>query len=101
MTFQEFQATRTLTQNLESTCANTQWDSGVGHMYLNALGIKILPSGYFHLSLYGEEWCSDDLAVLEMRLYQFAVAEGYTSRESSLRPASAQASVISSPPPRL
>lgn len=90
MTFEQFQASR---QHCPDIGEAIKQDMGVtepvpGNLYLGSLYIEARQiwwpteareQGAWHLLIGNVEWISDDLDMLERRLYEFAVSEGYTS----------------------
>lgn len=90
MTFEQFQTTRQLCDDLGDALADARWEGGpkaTGFLYLGALFIEDVADhwpegtkaeGKHYLIIGNQEWISNDLKALERRLYDFAVGEGYT-----------------------
>jgi hypothetical protein len=84
MTFTEFQATRVTSDDLQSVVNQAGIDfyseGPVGGCAYDGGRLYILrvdhPEGRYELILGNQDWLSDDLAVLEQRLYDWAVEEG-------------------------
>ncbi len=91
MTFEEFQTTRQHCTDLGAKLSDSMWDNepkGIGNIYVKCLYIEhIQPHwpdsaksrGQWHLILGRDEWISNDLSMLERKLYEFAVSEGLVS----------------------
>lgn len=93
-TFETFQATKEWTDDLGTVLADDAWtDDPVparGWLYLGSLYIdEVLAHwpddcrsrGRWHLLIERDEWITDDLELLERKLYAFAVSVGYVKRE--------------------
>jgi hypothetical protein len=91
MTFEQFQATRRHTDDLGAVLSDARWEDepspASGFVYLDSLYIEDVQShwpdtskarGKYHLIIGRYEWISDDLALLEHELYEFALGEGYS-----------------------
>lgn len=91
MTFEQFQATRRHCDDLGEALQDAGWagepSPASGNLYLGCLYIdevkphwpeKARAQGKWHLLIERSEWISNDLESLERRLYEFAVAEGFT-----------------------
>lgn len=89
MTFEGFQATRTAVSNLAEKFPEMCWEensTASGLSYLNELYIEkvdetwpedVRKRGQWYLILGRCEYITDDLAMLERRLYAYAMSEGY------------------------
>lgn len=87
MTFKEFQATGRDCDDLAAATASDFGDEGKlrGRLYLDSLYIDdtdswdggVHPLGRWHLLLERDEWFSNDLAKLELRLYRWALRDGH------------------------
>jgi len=90
ITFEQFQASRTRCADLGERIADAHWDDepvpATGNVYLACLYIAdVLPhwpeaarnQGRWYLIIDRDEYITDDLALLERRLYDFALSEGY------------------------
>lgn len=89
MTFAEFQTTRVWCDDLGAKLQDAHWEGepdGKGNVYLDCLFIEqVQPHwpeasralGKWHLLIGRADWISDDLEMLERKLYQFALDEGY------------------------
>jgi hypothetical protein len=89
MTFEQFQSTRTASDDLGSVLSDARWEgepNAKGNVYLGALFIEAVQphwpeaarkQGAWHLLIGNQEWISDDLPSLERELYDWAMAEGY------------------------
>lgn len=90
-TFEEFQATRKTVEDLGSALKDEWLFGHPGLLYLDALyietkndswiGFPIEPYQYY-LVIGNSDWASDNLEELERKLYEFAVNEGYTQKET-------------------
>ena len=91
MTFEEFQATRRVCEDLGSVVADARWEgepAAKGNVYVDCLYIEAVQAhwpraardrGKWHLILDRDEFITDDLTSLERRLYDWAVQEGFTT----------------------
>jgi hypothetical protein len=81
MTFEEFQATRTDCADIGAAIgADMYRDEPVaGFLYHGGLYIEKHGSDGFYLLIEREDWISADLAELERKLFEFALAEGYVT----------------------
>ncbi len=92
MTFEQFQATRT---HCDDICKALNFDLGgenpEGNLYLGVLYIEhvneawpeeVQRDGQWHLLLGRDEWVTDDLEELELRLYDWQAFEAYTNDDS-------------------
>lgn len=95
MTFEQFQATRRPTADLEAEINTSIYDDPVikvpGLVYLGGLYIEeshanwtdaAREGGKYFLTIANRDWLSDDLETLERHLYDFAVSEGFTDNDS-------------------
>ena len=95
MTFEQFQATRKRTTDLETEINTSIYDDPSikvpGLVYLGGLYIEESHSnwtdvaregGKYFLVIGNCDWLCDDLETLERHLYDFAVREGYTDNDS-------------------
>lgn len=78
MTREEFIATRTECSDIGAAIADDRVDGAPGYLYLGSLYIERLPGGTFGLVIGNREYQSADLADLEPKLFDFAVAKGRT-----------------------
>jgi len=92
MTLEQFRATGHDCDDLGEALNDALWDGiepGRGRLYVDVLYIERKPaSGWpngrpeeWSLMLDRDDWLSDDLAELEAKLYEFAVAEGYCGED--------------------
>lgn len=93
MTFEQFRATRTVCADLTKAFPGMCWEDGPaasGLVYLDELYIEdVKPHwaetarkrGKWYLILCNEEFVSDDLTLLERRLYEYAKSEGFCDPE--------------------
>ena len=90
MTFTEFQATRRYCDDLGTALADARWQGeppATGNLYLDGtLYIEAVQAhwpaeakarGKWHLLLERDEWVTDDLELLERKLFAWAMASGY------------------------
>jgi hypothetical protein len=90
MTFEQFQATRTWSEDLKAVSSDPDnWADDVtpkGNLYLGSLYIQHVEpfwpadaraEGEWYLLLGRDEWITNDLTALERRLYDWAKSEGY------------------------
>ena len=89
MTFAEFQATRTVCENLATAFPEMCWEDGPAPSGLSYIGMLYIETvkphwpeaakarGRWYLIICNNEFISDDLTALERRLYEFAKSEGY------------------------
>jgi hypothetical protein len=95
VTFEQFQATRTWSDDLSVQIPDVRVDTepqAKGNVYLGCLYIeRIQPDwpdctkaeGNWYLLLNNAEWITYDLTLLERKLYDWAVSEGYFSPASA------------------
>ena len=98
MTFEQFQATRTWSEDLAAVLSSDNWANDYGevtpkgNLYLGCLYIEggqdwwpqdTKDRGDWYLLLGRDEWISNDLTALERRLYDWAVSEGYFADEAT------------------
>jgi hypothetical protein len=88
MTFEQFQATRKASSDLSKDAPDYTYDVDAAHtgfVYSGGLCIenvlahwpqKTRDAGKYYLVLGNEEFISDDLASLEIKLFDYAVGEG-------------------------
>ena len=87
MTFEQFQATGKAVADLAAALPDWQFEPGAhGRVYLDVLYIEGTDEkwphpelGKWHLMLGNMDWQTDDLALLERKLYEFAISEDYIS----------------------
>lgn len=90
MTFEKFQATKKECADLAAALGSENWEDAkhtpTGFIYLGSLYIEnVLPhwperaraEGRYYLILNRDEYITDDLELLERKLFDWAVAEGY------------------------
>lgn len=87
LTFEDFQGSRKYCDDIAAVLSADMGTKSVpGMLYLGVLYIEMRPpqgwtnasvTGRYQLVLHNTDWISDDLASLEKRLYDWAVAEGY------------------------
>jgi hypothetical protein len=82
MTFAQFQATRTECADIGAAIGADFGGqvSGLlyaGQLYIEKLAENFAASGCYQLVIFNEQWVSNDLAMLERRLYDFGRDEGY------------------------
>lgn len=83
LTFDQFLASRTECANLGAVLDDASLMGRPGFLYLDALYIEHIPTGNmtpdeFMLVIGNQQYVNADIEVLEPKLYDFAVSEGYT-----------------------
>jgi hypothetical protein len=88
MTFEQFQATRKWSDDLATAVSSDNWETNgtpKGNLYLGCLYIDHVEphwpqdcqdQGEWHLPIERDEWISNDLTMLEHKLYEFAISAG-------------------------
>jgi len=94
MTFERFQATGKVCEDLGAELCDSSFDEygkARGRLYLDCLWIQERPTngwlngaeGRWFLLIGREDWLSDDLESLERKLYEFAIDEDYIAAGDS------------------